>query len=139
MAEAIVDIGELAQAIKSAVEETAPIKQIHISRYVAKTPFNPTGSKKRPKLNCTFLQNGGRVHPGRLHNEEIELINQLKPGRYFDRKIEVVERIENGEREIDLRYSNGSIEQRMEMKNVARNLREMLHGILDQQKPAPTR
>lgn len=136
MAEAIVDVSELAAAIKSAVEETAPQKQVHISRYTGRTPFNPTGAKRaaRPKLNCTFVQNGGKVVASRLFDAEIALINKLKPGRYLDRKVEVVERIENGEKEIELRYSNSSVEQRMEMKNVARSLEEMLTKIIAEQK-----
>jgi len=135
MAEAIVDVSELAQAIKAAVEETAPIKQVHISRYVAKTAFNPTGAKKRPKLNCTFLQNGYEPPTDKMFDEEIELVNQLRPGRYLDRKVEVIERIEGNERSIELRYSNGTVEQRMEMKNIARSLREMLRLIVSEQKP----
>lgn len=135
MAEAIVDVKELAQAIKAAVEETAPIKQVHISRYSAVTPFNPTGKKVRTKLNCNFTQNGARVNIARLTDEELELINKLKPGRFFERRVEVVERIENGERDIDIRYNNATNEQRMENKNLFRNLRELLQGCVDQQKP----
>ncbi len=135
MAEAIVDIQELAQAIKTAVEETAPIKQVHISRYKAKTAFNPTGDKKnRPKLNCTLFQNGGRINPSKLFAREIELVNQVKPGRYLDRKVEIVERIENGEKSIDIRYSNSSVQQRMELKNVFRNLTELLEKVIAEQK-----
>jgi hypothetical protein len=131
------DIQALANALKGAVEETAPIKQIHISRYVAKTPFNPEGKKKheRSKLKCEFLQNGFKPNVGMLFDAEIDLINQLKPGRYLDRKVEVIERNEAGKRSIELRYDNASIEQRMEMKNVARSLGEMLEKIVAEQKP----
>jgi len=136
LAEAIVDIKELAQAIKAAVEETAPIKQIHISRYNAETPFNPKGTKAhlRPKLTCTFLQNGGRVLPSHLFDAEIHLINKVKPGRYINRLVEIVERVENGEREIDLRYSNASAQQRMENKNHWRDLTELLEKVVAEQK-----
>jgi hypothetical protein len=131
MAEAIVDVKELAQAIKEAVEETAPIKQVHISRYRAKTPFNPTGAKRaqRPKLNCTFFQNGDKPNPTRLFDEEIELINGLKPGRYINRVVEVVEKIEGGERAVEIRYSNKTPEQRFENKNHFRSLLELLRLI----------
>lgn len=131
-----VDVKELAQALKEAIQETAPIQQVHISRYVAKTPFNPTGSKTRPKLRGLFLQNGGRMVEDRLTNDEITLLNKIRPGRYLDRRVEVIERTENGETSVEIRYSNASMEQRLELKNRARNLKEMLQGILDEQKPS---
>lgn len=133
MAEAIVDISELAQAIKSAVEETAPVKQVHISRYVATTPFNPTGDKRRVKLTREVFQNGIRVQPEFLHTEEIELLNKVKPGRYIGRRVEVIERGEGEEKNLEFRYRNQSIEQRLELKNHFRNFAEMLRLIVAEQ------
>lgn len=129
------DIQALAGAIGQAIEETAPIKQIHISRYKAQTPFNPTGNKQRPKLNGKYWQNGYPLRPQHMTDEEITLANQIRPGRYFDRIVEVVERHENGEREVEIRYSNATVEQKMNNKNQFRNFKELCEGILTESKP----
>lgn len=129
------DVQGLAQAIRTAVEETAPQKQVHISRYIAQTPWNPTGTRVRPELRGRFFQNGRLIQDDRLTADEINKLNKLKPGRYFDRKVEVLERSENGDVTVEIRYSNKSMEQRMEMKNLARNLNELLDGILAETKP----
>jgi hypothetical protein len=131
-----VDVLELAQALKLAIEETAPIKQVHISRYDAKTPFNPTGRKahQRPKLTCKFVQNGEPAHASKMFDAEIEAVNKLKPGRYINRKVEVIERFDGGEREIEIRYSNATPQQRMENKNYWGNLTDLVTKILAEQK-----
>lgn len=133
-----VDVMELAQAIKLAVEETAPIKQVHISQYRGKTPWNPTGKRphERPKLRGEFLQNGRKMYAERMSDREIELLNQIRPGRYVNRKIEVIERVMNDESTIEIRYNNGSPDQRSELKNEVRNLTEMLERIVAEGKPA---
>ena len=135
MPEQSIDLKELASAITNAVAEAGPIKQVPISRYLAKTPWNPTGSKQRPKLRATFLQNGYEIREAFVTDEQIHLLNQIKPGRYINRKVEVVERNEHGNHSIELRYNNKSIEDRMELKTEARNLTEMLQRIVNEQKP----
>lgn len=135
-ASASVDITALAKAITEAVAEASPVKQVHISRYRAQTPWNPTGELRRRKMEARFLQNGIELRDWHITDEDIDLLNQIKPGRYMDRKVEVVERNENGSRTVEIRYSNQSIGQRMEMKNYARNFTELLQNIVTEMKPA---
>lgn len=132
MAEAIVDIDKLANAITNAVAEAGPVKQIHISRYTAKTPWNPTGSKQRPKMRCRFFQNGFEIREAFVTDEDIDRLNKIRPGRYLNRKVEVIQRNEHGNESMELRYSNATIEQRMELKNEARSLSEMLKRIVSE-------
>lgn len=134
-----VNVRELAVALKEAIQETAPVVQEHISRYRGATPFNPSGAQEheRPQLRGTFLQNGSKMSMPFLSDNEINLLNQLKPGRFIGRKVEVVERVENGEVTVEIRYSNGTNEQRLEMKNEVRNLAELLERcIAEAGKPA---
>lgn len=132
-----VNVLELAQAIKMVVEETAPVKQVHISQYRPKSPWNPAGKRQheRPHLRGEFLQNGQRMIEDRLSEKEIELLNKIRPGRYINRKVEVIERQSNGEVTVEIRYNNQTADQRSELKNEARNLTEMLQRIVDEAKP----
>jgi hypothetical protein len=129
---------DLAQAIKLAVEETAPVKQVHVSQYRGKTPWNPTGKKahERPKLRGEFYQNGQRMFEDRLTEQEIGLLNKIRPGRYVNRKVEVIERQSNGEIAVEIRYSNATPDLRSELKNECRNLVEMLERIIAENKSA---
>lgn len=135
MSEQNVDIQSLAKAITEAVAEASPVKQVHISRYKAETPWNPTGNKRRLQMNAKFYQNGSQIRDWHVTDEDIALLNQLKPGRYVDRKVEVIERNENSDRSIEIRYSNETIGQRMELKNHFRNFTELLQSIVTEQKP----
>lgn len=136
VSEALVDVQELAQAIKSAVQETAPTQQVHISQYRGRTPWNPTGKRphERPKLRGEFMQNGQRMIADRLSEKEIGLLNQIKPGRYIGRKVEVIERQSNGEVAVEIRYNNATADQRSELKNEFRNLAELCERIIAEHK-----
>jgi hypothetical protein len=80
------------------------------------TPWNPTGSKTRPRLKRPTLQNGNQVREYTSHDEEIELWNQLRPGRYGpNRKYAVVRRPSDGA--IDFRYACKTIDDRMAIAN----------------------
>jgi hypothetical protein len=130
------DIALLAKAITDAVTEASPVKQVHISKYKAITPWNPTGALRRPAMNAKFLDNGSEIPDWKVTDEDIALLNQLKPGRYLDRKLEVIERNDNGgARTVEIRYSNKNVGQRMEMKNYGRNFTELLQNIVTEQKP----
>lgn len=135
-AQTVVDVMDLAQAIKLAVEETAPMKQIHISQYRGKTPWNPTGKRphERLKLRGEFYQNGHRMVADKLSEKEIELLNQIKPGRYIKRKVEVIERNSGGEVGVEIRYSDATADLRSELKNEFRNITELCERIIAEHK-----
>lgn len=130
------DITELAEALKFAITESSPVQQVHISRYKPITPWNPTGSVRRVPMNGKYFQNGSEIQEWRVTDEDITLLNQLQPGRYMGRKVEVVERNADGDRSVDIRYSNKDVGQRMDMKGLARNFTELLQNIVTEQKPA---
>lgn len=87
------------------------------------TPFDPTGSvggERAHKLRWEHVyQNGGRLDPALLHDEEIDLLNQLKKsGRYNKGKWGVS--VRKHDRTIDISYYNKSVEQRMDLSREAR-------------------
>jgi len=140
-----IDISELAGAISAgivqATNQTGPVKQLPITKYKHKTPWNPTGKKEsqRPQFARLYMQNGAQIALWHVTDADVELLNQLRPGRYFDRKVEVVERVgENvGDQAcIEIRYNNASADQRFDLKNYFRNFSEMLRLIVEQQKAA---
>jgi hypothetical protein len=140
-----IDISELAGAISAGIVQatntTGPVKQIPITKFKHKTPWNPTGRKDslRPQFTRTYYQNGAQIAMWHVTDADIELLNQLRPGRYFDRKVEVVERVgENvgDHASIEIRYNNASADQRFDLKNYFRNFSEMLRLIVEQQKAA---
>lgn len=79
-------LGKLAER-----QDEGPIKQIPIAKAKYRTPWNPTGAKRKFKLKRATFLNGFRLRENRLHDETIQLLNQLKAGKYQNRKWVVVE------------------------------------------------
>jgi hypothetical protein len=130
---------DLTSAVKTLAETQALGKKTPLHQVKVVTPWDPTGVRKQPAKRLkapAVFQNGARLNPIMLSNEEMDLINQLKPGRYAKRRIEVVRR---RDKSIDIRYPNRTIEQRLELKGVARNLTELLKVILIEQEAAEKR
>lgn len=123
---------DLVGAVKSLAEaQQSTFKKIPVHLAKARTPWNPSGERRTVKLKPTAVyQNGARLNPVMLSDEEITLLNQVKPGRYNKNKWEVVRR---RDKSIDIRFANKSIEQRMEMKGEAVTLTGMLQKILIEQ------
>lgn len=102
--------------------EAGRVQQVPISKVINRTPWNPEGKKnhERVRLTRNSFQNGIRVSPERLTEDEIRAFNKLKPGRYGppgqERKWVVVKR---GDDYIDFRYPNKTIEERMELQKHA--------------------
>ena len=137
-----VQVDAIADAISRGIvrgqAETGPIKQIPITKYRTKTPFNKKGLKPtaRPQMTRTYIQNGNQIPPWAVTDEDIEALNQLKPGRYVSRKVEVIERLlDNGEpANVEIRYNDSTADHRFELKNYFRSFSELLRLILDEQR-----
>jgi len=103
-----------------------------------KTPFidrakERATNKRKPSLSRNTFQNGYRLRDEFLVAEEIDLLNKIKkPGRYINRMVEVIIRDEGSEQVLELRYSNKSPDQRFELKNYARSLREICERVLEE-------
>lgn len=132
MAQEQITAETIAQAFVTAFREAQKPEQTDYE-LLNKSVYNPTG-KPRPeylKYESAF-QNGIKINPEFLTNEEISLFNRIKPGRYNDRKWEVVSRDE-GEKTIELRYPNKSQEERFDLIQKAPSLVAMLNLILSEQ------
>src|SRR5690606_13275297 len=79
-------LAELTGAIK-ALADQGRRKQVPVHQYTPQTPWNPSGTKRRVKLkHPAVFQNGARLNPMMLSDEEIELLNRLRPGVYNRKK-----------------------------------------------------
>ena len=133
--------GAIAAGITQAANQTGPVKQIPITKYRTKTPWNPKGLKPaaRPQFARAYWQNGHPVELWHVTDEDVRNLNLLKAGRYIDRKVEVVVRLaENGQAPAcEIRYSNATADQRFELKNLFRNFSELLRLIVEEQEAVP--
>lgn len=122
LAQATIQLGQAIQAMN----DSGPIKKVPFSKFKTKSPFNPTGNKKR-KLTRRVYQNHYRVDVKKLHDEEIALLNILKPGRYLNGVLTVRE-IQNGqETDLHLLYDNKSTDQKFTvMREFRGHFTEML-------------
>jgi hypothetical protein len=127
----------LISALKGLTEQmqnsnTTP--QIAPHKYVPQTGTNPKGlpEDKRPRLTRKYHENGGWMFEDRLSDEERLLLEKIKPGVYNNGKWTVTQVMRGGIANINIGYSNKSMEQRMDLKNDARNLVEMLTKIIDE-------
>ena len=87
------------------------------------TPFDPKGHiggvRETPLKWEHVYQNGGRIDPALLTDEEIELLNTLKKsGKYNKGKWGVS--VRKHDRTVDISYHNKSVEQRMDLSREAR-------------------
>ena len=117
----------IAQAFVKAFRESQQPEQTDFE-LLNKSVFNPTGKPRPEYLKYeSVYQNNIKINPDFLTNEEISLFNKIKPGRYNDRKWEVVVRDE-GEKTLELRYSNKSQEDRFDLIQKAPTLVAMLNS-----------
>lgn len=94
--------------------EAGPTPQIPFSKAKFCTPWNPTGKKYRVGLTRDTWMNGHQLREGRLSEEEITLLNQLKPGKYHNKQWTVIETDEgDGKHSIEIIIPNKTQEQRM--------------------------
>lgn len=113
-----------ATAVRSVIDAVKPPK-VSIADFKPVTAFNPTGARRR-RLKRTVYQNGARMNPALLTDKEIALLDKVKPGRYCEGLVTVHEVQRGGNTEVHLAYANKTLEDRMALKNVARNLQDML-------------
>ena len=122
---------KLLEGVREIAAEGKQGKQVpfHEAKFV--TPWNPSGEPRTVVLKFPFFyQNGGRVNPDLMTDDEISLVNQLKPGRYFGGKWEVRKR---RDKSLDLIYPNGTIAARMDLAREAGSITGMLQRILTEQ------
>lgn len=128
-----VSTSQLADAIVSAVRETQPPRKITFAERKARSPFNPSGNKKRV-LSRVMYQNGTRLMVNRLHDEEISLLNQLKPGKFVNGLVTVVEKDKGAEQEIHIFYKSALPDDRMALKGEVKDFKEMLRRCVSEAK-----
>lgn len=121
---------DLVRSVKGVVEAQNATRQKTVAEITEDSPFNNPSNPRTAKLKGKFYQNGIMINPAFLTQQETELLNQLKTGQYNHKKWSVTRRRDGS---LELRYPNKTIEQRMEHKNIARNLKEMLELILTEQ------
>lgn len=117
------------------IQEQQPIPQQSMAQAKHITPWNPTGAKMRPRLKRRVFQNGHPLSDGRLHDEEILLLNGLKPGRYRNRQWLVLERDMEGTSSLHLYIPDATEAQRLENARLApRGLADVLLLIHEEMK-----
>lgn len=115
-------------------QEAQGPQQVPLSKYKAKTPWHPTGERRRPKLSRATFLNNFRLQERLMSNEEIELCNQLRPGLYVGRKWRVVSADRDGEGSSIMIYlPNKTESDRLERKSIAPNLEACLRLIVQEQ------
>lgn len=122
----------LAGAIQT-LADSQPVKRVPWAKFKTRSPFNPTGNKKR-KLLRRIYQNGYPVNIKKLFDEEIAMFNKIEPGRYMDGLVTIVQVQTGGNTDLHVVYANKSFDQRLALKSNFRNLREMLSICLDESK-----
>lgn len=120
-------------------ESTGPIPQVPLARAKFETPWNPTGARYRVEFKRPTYINGHRLREIMHSEEEITLLNQLKAGRYGPGKRWVVLETDGdvndgGATKLNIYWPNKTLQQRMDLKNYARNLTEMLQQMISEQK-----
>lgn len=105
----------------AASQESAPIRQIPLARAKVRTPWNPTGDKKRPKLSRVTRLNGFRLKESRLSNDEIRGFNALQPGKYNGRKWIVTSSQDEEGSAIDIYLPNKTAAHRIEFRSTCPN------------------
>lgn len=109
-------LGQMTKVLTSLVgkSEAGPTPQIPFAQAKFKTPWNPTGKKYRVGLTRETYMNGHQLREGRLSEEEITLLNQLKAGKYYNKQWTVIETDEgDGKHTVEIIIPNRTQEQRM--------------------------
>ena len=127
------DLCSLVESIKDMTRR----RMVLYSEYKTKSPFNPTGNKKR-KLTRTLFQNGQRVNIKTMFDDEIKLANTVAPGRYINKLVTVrlVEGSNGSMDQIHVEYANRSNDQRIENANHWRSFLELLRLCHEEMKAA---
>lgn len=129
-------VGEaIARGIAEGLKAVAPPRKVEFGEFDGKSPFDVTkdGSPKT-KLTRDCFQNGAKMRPEMLFDEEIKLLNRIvRSGRYINRMVEVIVRDEGSDSVVELRYKNKTADQRSELKTEVKDLRTMLRRIVDEQ------
>jgi hypothetical protein len=121
---------DLVRGVKDLAESQNAARQKTALEIEEDSPFNNAENRRTAKLKKDFYQNGIRINPNFLTQQETVLLNQLKTGQYNHKKWQVKRRRDGS---IDLRYPNKTFEQRMENKGIAVNLEAMLKLIITEQ------
>ncbi len=132
-AEEVIETETLKDLVRS-MKELAESQQIGRQKSVLEvkpdTPWDNAANPRTSKLRGEVYCNGVEVNPEFINEEETVLFNQLKSGTYNHKKW-TVRRSRDGN--LEFWYPNKTVEQRMEIKDVARNLTEMLKLIVMEQ------
>ena len=129
--------GQLAQVIQTLVD-SQPVKRVPFAKRKVRSPFNPTGNRKR-KLTRRCYQNGFGMDVKKLFDEEISLLNQLEPGRYLNNMV-TVNVVENGgNTDLHIQYKNKTPDDKLALSAEFRSLREMLKRCVEEAAEKKTR
>lgn len=124
-------IGELAQALITAIESTRPpTKKTPFTRKKG-SPWDPPDGSPKPKLKRVMMQHGMEINPDQVSSEEIELLNKIKPGRYCGGHIQVTRR---KDRSYDIDYPIRTASQRLKLSNKfgITSLTSLLQRLIDE-------
>ena len=133
MAEQQISSETIAQAFVKAFRESQQPEQTDFE-LLNKSCFNPSGKPRPEYLKYeSVYQNDRKINGDFLTNDEISLLNKIKPGRYNDRKWEVIVRDEGQEKTLEMRYSNKSQDDKIDLAQKAPSLTAMLNLIIAEQ------
>lgn len=122
--------GVIGEAVALGIAKTQR-KKITIGEYEPLSAFHPGPKALKPKLTRVSMQNGFRLHEDTLYDEEINLLNKLThSGRYLERKVEVVVNQDGADETVDVRFACRTPDQRIELKGLARDFKEILRQIV---------
>jgi hypothetical protein len=125
-----VDVASLATAIVGAVNAAQGPRKMSHAEYIRERSEH----RHKPNLGRKFYQNGILLTKRQLTEADIRLINLLRPGVYLGGMFSVVE-VRDGDAHgrvpaFDLRYSNRTVEDRMQIKSEFGSLGAILRAIL---------
>lgn len=123
----------ISKGISEGLEKAAGPKKVTFGRFDPRTPFHPKKAEV-PRLTRVCFQNGRRMNPELLHDEEIRLLNKIhRGGRYIGKRVHVVIRDEGDDASLDLQYRDQTADQRFDNKSSWIDMKEMLTKILAEQ------
>lgn len=120
----------LADAFVAAIERTRPVEKKNVSNRTQQTPWSPAKGVPKVKLKRKMYQHGIAVED-KVHNADIQLLNQVKPGHYCDGYVRVTLRKDRG---LDIDYPVRTASQRLKLVNQygIRSFTELLQRIIDE-------
>lgn len=118
-------IQQLIAALVAAIQQTKPIEKKNAINRKKGDPWQPKNGEAKLKLKRKMYQHAIPLDPDMFHNEEIDLLNNLKPGRFMDGWVQVIRRKDKG---IDIDYPIKTAAQRLKLVNQfgIRNFRELV-------------